>query len=171
MSRIFIPCFFIFVISSVPLWGENTVFHWRVQADYTLFITKGDSLQTQIQHSESLQNGFLFALGDHFYIDSMIGMYHVHNSALREGYRYRGSDNLIFRLTSGARLKLTDTSSTIHSLWLGIGAGPEAVIGHYLSTSIYFFYPAAYIEPFLDLRITPPSTRWHLRFSLTISTF
>jgi hypothetical protein len=166
MLRTFISSFFLFVICPLPLFAENSVFHWRTQIDYTLFITKSQSLPAQPQHGESLQTGFLFALGDYFYVDTMMGMYHVHSSSARPGYSYRGSDNLLFRASGGGKLPLSDIRKTGPGIWLGIGLGAEAVLARYLATSIYFFFAVAYGEPFLEFALPPPPSRYHIRISL-----
>ncbi len=164
MSRTFIACLLFFVISSVTVFSENEIFHWQTRTGFSLYITDKTGLDYKAQPAETLQTGFLFAIGDYIAINTTVGMFFVQSSDAKGGFSYRGFQDLLIRTDLQGRLPLHRGEN---SFYLGLSIGPEIHYAHYLFTNIQFFYPALFGEPFFDI-VFSEKKQITLRISLPV---
>jgi hypothetical protein len=148
MSRPFIACLFFFVISSLPVFSENEVFHWHTRTGFSLYVTDKSGLDCKVQPAETVQTGFLFAIGDYAAVNTTVGMFFVQSSDAAGGFAFRGFQDLLVRTDLQGRLPLHGGEN---SFYLGLSVGPELHYAHYLFTRIQFFYLAVFGEPFFDI--------------------
>lgn len=166
MSRVFIACFFFFVIFTRPVFTENTVFHWHLETGFSLLIGKDQRFPIEPQAAETVQTGFLFSIGEYLGLNTSFGVFHVHPTNLANGIGYRGYEDMFILLSFQAHTPPL-LQNSIPIIRLGIESGAEMHFARYSLTHLYFFFIGVLVEPFISIA-TPRADRWSFRFSLPV---
>lgn len=90
MIKKLIPCFFIFVTSLSPVFGENLYFYHHPDIAFALQANKDPRFDGKIQAEERVGYGFSLRFFSYFGVDIAFRFSNIHPSSLTGGFQYRG---------------------------------------------------------------------------------
>ena len=150
MNKKIITFFFMFVISSLYGWTEIQGFAFGEKIAGSLSLTRDlrFPLKGQLGGKVGLFLEFPIAMPASFGLS-----FHLHGilpSSLSNGFLYRGFSGQDLRVFFSLKTLLFNNPERLELL-LGTACGALLSFDRYSFTELYFFYPGAFLEPFLEL--------------------